>query len=660
MPEVYTVKVEEGWPATDGKPSVGPVYRSIYAQDGRLEVPSDFESPWDFFRDSVKRNPNSKMLGRRQKNESKVDPYAWLTYQEVYDAAMKMGSAMSRRGVNPGDRCGIYGSNCPEWIIAMEACNSCAVSYVPLYDTLGPNAVEFIINHAEVSIAFVQEKKIPSILSCLARCSSNLKTVVSFGSVSAAQKKEAEELGASCFSWEEFLQSGCLDWDLPSKTRTDICTIMYTSGTTGDPKGVVIKNEAFMAEVLSVDHIIILTDREAGEDDVYFSFLPLAHVYDQIMETYCIFKGSSIGFWQGDVRFLLEDIQALKPTIFCGVPRVFDRIYAGIKSKVSSAGTLQSTLFQCAYNYKLKYLEKGLPQHKAAPLFDRLVFDKTKLALGGRVRILLSGAAPLPRHVEEFMRVTSGSTLTQGYGLTESCAGCFTAIGDVYSMIGTVGVPMTTIEARLESVPEMGYDALSSVARGEICLRGNSLFSGYHKREDLTKEVVVDGWFHTGDIGEWQPNGAMKIIDRKKNIFKLSQGEYIAVENIENKYLQCPLIASIWVYGNSFESFLVAVVVPERKAIEDWAQEHNVTHDFKSLCDNLKARKFILDELNSTGQKHQLRGFELLKAVHLEPNPFDMERDLITPTFKLKRPQLLKYYKDQIDQLYKEAKGAMV
>ncbi|KAG5022880.1 hypothetical protein JHK82_018780 [Glycine max] len=603
MPEVYTVKVEEGRPATDAKPSAGPVYRSIYAKDGLLEVPSDFESPWDFFRDSVKRNPNNKMLGRRQKTESKVGSYTWLTYQDVYDAALKMGSAMRSRGVNP-------------------ACNSCAASYVPLYDTLGPNAVEFIINHAEVSIAFVQEKKIPSILSCLAQCSSNLKTIVSFGSVSTTQKKEAEEHGASCFSWGEFLQLGCLDWDLPSKKKNDICTIMYTSGTTGDPKGVVIKNEAFMAEVLSVDHIIMLTDRV-------------------------------------DVRFLLEDVQALKPTIFCGVPRVFDRIYAGIKSKVSSAGGLQSTLFQCAYNYKLKSLEKGLPQHKAAPLFDRLVFDKTKLALGGRVRILLSGAAPLPRHVEEFMRVTSGSTLSQGYGLTESCAGCFTAIGDVYSMTGTVGVPMTTIEARLESVPEMGYDALSNVPRGEICLRGNTLFSGYHKREDLTKEVMVDGWFHTGDIGEWQSNGAMKIIDRKKNIFKLSQGEYIAVENIENKYLQCPLIASIWVYGNSFESFLVAVVIPERTVIEDWAKEHNVTDDFKSLCDNLKARKYILDELNSTGQKHQLRGFELLKAIHLEPIPFDMERDLITPTFKLKRPQLLKYYKDRIDQLYKEAKGAM-
>ncbi|KAI4295581.1 hypothetical protein L6164_035613 [Bauhinia variegata] len=656
MAEVYSVKVEEARPASGEKPSAGPVYRCIYAKDGLLEVPPSLESPWEFFSDSVKRNPSNPMLGRRQKTDSKVGSYVWLTYQEAYDIAIRMASAMKSRVVNPGDRCGIYGSNCPEWIISMEACNSCAITYVPLYDTLGPNAVEFIINHAQISIAFVQENKIPSILSCLERCSSNLKTIVSFGNVSTSQKKEAEELGASCFSWGEFLQLGNLDCDLPSKKKTDICTIMYTSGTTGEPKGVIIKNEAFMAEVLSIDHLLLLTDKVANEQDVFFSFLPLAHVYDQIMESYCIYKGSSIGFWQGDVRFLMEDIQALKPTIFCGVPRVFDRIYAGITSKISSAGALQSALFHYAYNYKLGYLEKGLPQDKAAPLFDRIVFDKIKQALGGRVRILLSGAAPLPKHVEEFLRVTSGSTLCQGYGLTESCGGCFTAIGNVFSMVGTVGVPMTTIEARLESVPEMGYDALSSEPRGEICLRGNTLFAGYHKRQDLTEEVIVDGWFHTGDIGEWQPNGSMKIIDRKKNIFKLSQGEYIAVENIENKYSRCPLITSIWVYGNSFESFLVAVIVPERKALEDWAVKHNVSGDFNSLCENLKARKYILDELSSTGQKHQLRGFEMLKAVYLEPIPFDMERDLITPTFKLKRTQLLKYYKDRIDQLYKEAK----
>ncbi|KAJ6827157.1 long chain acyl-CoA synthetase 2 [Iris pallida] len=655
--EVYTVQVEEPRPAMGGKPSAGPVYRSVYAKDNLLEVPAGFESPWDFFSGSVKRYPQNAMLGHREVIDGKVGSYKWRTYEEVYDQAIKIGSGMRGLGVKPGDRCGIYGSNCPEWVIAMEACNSQGICYVPLYDTLGPNAVEFIINHAEVSIGFVHENKMKSILSCLPRCATNLKTIISFGLVTDEQKRDGEQLGVSCFSWEEFSLSVSVNSRLPPKRSDDICTIMYTSGTTGDPKGVILTNKAVMAEVLTTDHLLQETDKVVTEEDSYFSFLPLAHIFDQVIENYCIYKGASVGFWRGDVRYLMEDIQELKPTVFCGVPRVYDRIYAGIQHKISTGGGFGKMLFQYAYDTKLKKLRRGLKQDRASPFFDRLIFSKIKQGLGGRVRIMLSGAAPLPRHVEEFLRVTSCSVLIQGYGLTESCAGCFTSIANIIPMMGTVGVPVTTIEARLESVPDMGYDALSSVPRGEICLRGKTLFSGYHKRPDLTNEVLVDGWFHTGDIGEWQPNGAMKIIDRKKNIFKLSQGEYVAVEHVEMAYSQCPLITTVWVYGNSFESCLVGVAVPERKPLEDWAASNDVSGSFEELCKHPKARKYMLDELNKTARAQQLRGFEMLKAVHLETMPFDMDRDLITPTFKLKRPQLLKYYKDRVDELYQEAKG---
>ncbi|KAL0722960.1 hypothetical protein Bca4012_037559 [Brassica carinata] len=379
------------------------------------------------------------------------------------------------------------------------------------------------------------------------------------------------------------------------------------------------------------------------------------------MEIYFLSRGSSVGYWRGDIRYLMDDVHALKPTVFCGVPRVYDKLYAGVMQKISAGGLIRKKLFDLAYNYKLGNMRKGLSQEEASPRLDRLMFDKIKDALGGRAHMLLSGAAPLPRHVEEFLRIIPASNLSQGYGLTESCGGSFTTLAGVFSMVGTVGVPMPTVEARLVSVPEMGYEAFSGdVARGEICLRGNSMFSGYHKRQDLTDQVVIKGWFHTGDIGEWQEDGSMKIIDRKKNIFKLSQGEYVAVENLENTYSRCSLIAQIWIYGNSFESFLVAVVVPERKAIEDWAKLNNQSSpsDFESLCQNLKAQKYFLDELNSTAKQYQLKGFEMLKAVHLEPNLFDIERDLITPTFKLKRPQLLKHYKGIIDQLYTKAKAS--
>lgn len=643
------------------QPSAGPVYRCIYAKNGLLDHTSGIESPWDFFSKSVKKFPRRQMLGHRQIIDKKASPYIWQTYEEVYGNAINVGSAMRACGLNPGDRCGIYGSNCPEWLIVMEACSSQGICYVPLYETLGSDAIEFILNHAEVPIAFVQEVKIPSILKCLPRCSF-LKTIVSFSMTSDEQKREAEKYGVNCFSWKDFISSvSDQKYELALKSKDDICTIMYTSGTTGEPKGVLLTNKVIVAQVLNTEYLLQETDKVLTEADSYLSFLPLAHVFDQIIENYCIYKGASIGFWQGDVRLLMEDIQELKPTLFCGVPRVYDRIYTGISQKIQSGGVLARALFEYAYQYKLKKMKEGFKQDLASPFFDNLVFNKIKQGLGGRIRLMLSGAAPVSSHVEEFFRVTSCSVFLQGYGLTESSAGCFTSIANVFPMMGTVGVPYPTIEARLESVPEMNYDALSVTSpRGEICLRGFTLFSGYHNRKDLTDEAMVNGWFHTGDIGEWQPNGSMKIIDRKKNIFKLSQGEYVAVENIENKYIQCPLVSSIWVYGSSFESFLVAVAIPEQKLLENWAavNQVNINGTFEDLCRHKKARKYVLDELNRTGYNLQLRGFEMLKAVHLEPKPFDMERDMITPTFKLKRSQLLNYYKSQVDELYTEAKEA--
>lgn len=656
MPETFTVKVGEATPAAAGRPSAGPVYRNIYAKDGLMDLPQDIQSPWDLFSGAVKKYPTNRMVGQRQVTDGKAGEYVWQTYEEVCQKVMRIGSAIRSLGVEPGAHCGIYGSNCPEWVMAMQACNSQGICYVPLYDTLGAKAVEFIMDHAEISIAFVQESKIKSILAVLPKCTAHLRAIVSFGDFASEMKAEAERLGVSCFSWEEFSSMGKQDYQLPNKRKEDICTIMYTSGTTGDPKGVIITNKAIVAGVMTTEHLLKETDKVITEEDSYFSYLPLAHIFDQVIENYCISKGASIGFWQGDIRYLMEDVQVMKPTIFCGVPRVYDRIYTGINMKIQSGGMIARHLFQYAYNYKLANMRKGLKQHEASPFFDKIVFSKIKEGLGGRIRLMIAGAAPLPGQIEEFMRVTTCSVVVQGYGLTESCAGCFTSIANIFSMIGTVGPPVTTIEARLESVPEMGYDALSDTPRGEICLRGHTMFSGYYKRPSLTEEVFSDGWFHTGDIGEWQSNGTMKIIDRKKNIFKLSQGEYVAVEVLERAYLQSPLVASVWVYGNSFESFLVAVAVPERQALEEWAAANSKAGDFAELCADPKARSYVRDQLNQTGKKLGLRGFEMLKAVYLEPVPFSIEKDLVTPTFKLKRPQLLKYYKDPVDQMYKDAK----
>ncbi|MCE3050528.1 Long chain acyl-CoA synthetase 4 [Datura stramonium] len=637
MAERFIIEVEPSKPAKDGKPSVGPVYRSLFAKDGFPPPIEGLDSCWDIFRLSVEKYPNNRMLGRRKIVDGKPGKYEWMTYKEVYDVVIKVGNSIRNCGVEKGGTCGIFGANCPEWIMSMEACNAHGLYCVPLYDTLGAGAVEFIISHAEVAIAFVEEKKIPELLKTFPNAAKYLKRL-------DTNEKLVNDQGSKN------------QFDLPLKKKNDICTIMYTSGTTGEPKGVMISNNSIVTLIAGVKRFLESVNEALTMNDVYLSYLPLAHIFDRAIEECFINHGASIGFWRGDVKLLTEDIGELKPTVFCAVPRVLDRIYSGLQQKISSGGRLKSTLFNIAYARKLQYLKNGCKYHEASPISDKVVFSKVRDGLGGKVRLILSGAAPLSSHVEAFLRVVACAHVLQGYGLTETCAGTFVSLPNQFDMLGTVGPPVPNVDVCLESVPEMEYDALSSTPRGEICVRGDTLFSGYYKREDLTKEVMIDGWFHTGDIGEWQPNGSLKIIDRKKNIFKLSQGEYVAVENLENLYGDNPVIDSIWLYGSSFESFLVAVVNPKKQEVEKWAKQNGLSGDFNSLCENSKVREHILGELTKAAKEKKLKGFEFIKALHLDPVPFDMERDLLTPTFKKKRPQLLKYYKDVIDTMYKDAK----
>ncbi|XP_057786304.1 long chain acyl-CoA synthetase 4-like isoform X2 [Salvia miltiorrhiza] len=655
--EKYIVEVEPGKPAKDGKPSIGPVYRSIFAKDGFPAPIPGLDSCWDIFCLSVDKYPDNRMLGRREIVDGKPGKYLWMTYREVYNVVVKVGNSIRSCGIEKGGRCGIYGANSPEWIMSMEACNAHGLYCIPLYDTLGAGAIEFIICHAEVALAFVEEKKISELLKTFPGAASCLKTIVSFGKASSQQKEEAEKYGVTMYSWDDFLSLGSnKHFELPVKKKSDICTIMYTSGTTGDPKGVMISNNSIVTLIAGVKRLLESVNESLTANDVYLSYLPLAHIFDRVIEECFINHGASIGFWRGDVKLLTEDIGELKPTIFCAVPRVLERIYSGLQQKISAGGFIKQTMFNFAYNLKLRNMRKGRKHTEAAPMCDKVVFSKVKQGLGGNVRLILSGAAPLASHVEEYLRVVTCSYVLQGYGLTETCAGTFVSIPDELNMLGTVGPPVPNVDVCLESVPEMGYDALSSKPRGEVCVRGDTLFSGYYKREDLTKEVFVDGWFHTGDVGEWQADGSLKIIDRKKNIFKLSQGEYVAVENLENVYGLVAAIDSIWVYGNSFESCLVAIINPSKQAVEEWAEQAGESGDFETLCENPKVKQYFVGELARIAKEKKLKGFELIKAVHLDPVPFDLERDLITPTFKIKRPQMLKYYQNVIDNMYKSLK----
>ncbi|KAK9817123.1 hypothetical protein WJX72_009841 [[Myrmecia] bisecta] len=657
------IEVAPGTPAVGEKPALGPVYRNVLAKDGFKTLATEgISTLYELFQHCVTKHADSPALGSRETVNGEASDYKWITYSQAGKQVEDLGSALSAVGVQAHGRCGIFGANSPEWMLAMQACNRQSVYCVPLYDSLGENAIEYIVHHSEATIVFVSTAKFGQLVQALPAIKDRVKTVVFWGEGAgdAANRKAAEDLGLKVYSYTQFIELGRSTPSPPVPPKPeDLCTIMYTSGTTGDPKGVKIPHAMVICNIAGQLAFLRQVEFPLGANDVMLSFLPLAHIFDRAAEECLLYLGAKVGYWRGDIKGLVDDIAALKPTIFIGVPRVFDRIYAGVLAKINQAGGLKAKLFHYGFNRKLHFLNQGFPSNKASPFFDKLVFSKIKVRLGGRVRIILTGGAPLSRHVEDFLKVTMCCPVVQGYGLTETCAASFIAVPNNPAMSGTVGPPLPIFEYRLEGVPEMKYDPLASPPRGEVCIRGPTVFTGYYKQQEKTDEVLdSDGWFHTGDIGEVTPAGALRIFDRKKNIFKLAQGEYIAVEKLESVFKKNPLVEQIWVYGNSFESTLVAVVVPVEEKLMGWAKGAGVSGSFTEVVKTPQAQQYVVKELAATGKEGKLKGFEMIKGVILETVQFGVENELMTPTFKLKRPQLQQKYQSAIDDAYKKINAA--
>ncbi|KAL6748618.1 hypothetical protein V8C86DRAFT_3146505 [Haematococcus lacustris] len=652
----YIVAVGEARPASaDGKiPSASAIYRHAGSKDGLPSI--EPLTLYELFVQAVEKFPSNPCLGQRPKNaDGTVGDFVFKTYKEVGEEVELLASGLRHVGVNPKSRVGVLGANCPEWMIAMQACNRQSLHCVPLYDSLGENAIDYIINHSECVVAFVASDKFPGLIKALDKTRGVLKTVVYWGPGSPSAQKAVTDAGYALYSFQELQELGRQHPSFPvPPSPEDLCTIMYTSGTTGDPKGVMLKHSAVVAGVANG----IIYCRRNGVDfkppDRFLSYLPLAHIFDRINEEMFLYLGCTIGYWQGDIAKLVDDISALQPAMFVGVPRVFDRIYARITDQIKNAGLVKRLIFNWGFSRKLYFMNQGSKQKEAAPFFDRILFSKIASRLGGKVKAVVSGGAPLAPHVEEFLRITMCAFMVQGYGLTETCATSMIAAADTQKHAGSVGCPTPGTELRLESVPEMNYDALDpNEPKGEVLLRGPSLFSGYYKQQGLTDEVLErDGWFHTGDIGVLSKDGALKIIDRKKNIFKLSQGEYVAVEKLEGTYKKCPFVDQVWVYGNSYKSCLVAVVVPAAGPVAAWASSQGLPEGLEGLVANDKLRAHILAELVAVGKADKLKGYELVKAVHLDAKPWSVDDELLTPTFKLKRPQLQKKYQAVLDAMY--------
>lgn len=446
----------------------------------------------------------------------------------------------------------------------------------------------------------------------------------------------------------------------------DLCTICYTSGTTGLPKGVMLPHKAILADGSSVLALAGVGKRvrDRSEHDlfsldsgvIHISYLPLAHVYERVVMTTLIAVGACIGFYQGDTAKLLDDISCLRPTLFVAVPRLLNRVYDKVMAGVNNASALRKFLFNHAYRAKMTNLKSsGTFNHW---LWDRLVFSQLRSRLGGRVTAILSGSAPLSPEVMDFLRICFSCEVYEGYGQTETSAGStLTVRGDWTS--GQIGVPVPSNEVKLVDIPEMGYTSQDRPhPRGEICIRGVNCFTGYYKAPELTREALdADGWVHTGDVGEWDAKGRLHIIDRKKNLFKMAQGEYISPEKIENVICRNQYIAQAFVTGNSLKAFLVAVIVPDFEVLGPWAESQGLSSDaakHDELAKHPQVKELLLNEIKTL--RSELKGFEIPRSIYVEHVPFSIENGLLTSTMKLKRFEAKKHYAEQVDAMYADMK----
>jgi long-chain acyl-CoA synthetase len=431
----------------------------------------------------------------------------------------------------------------------------------------------------------------------------------------------------------------------------------YTSGTTGEPKGVVITNRALVSSVSGglawlEHHKISLT-----ADDCVFSFLPLAHIFAIQAETNMLSVGGSIAYYRGDIKLLLEDLLEARPTVFAGVPRVYARFQQRIRAAVAAFSPLKRALFHYAYASQLHNVRHGRPR---TAIWDALVFNKVRAGLLPRGRIIVTGSAPLSAETSEFLRVCLNAPVLQGYGASETLGGVTCETPSVRG--GSCGPPLPGVEIKLVDIPEMGYLTTDAPhPRGEVCVRGPMLMSGYYKRDAATAAAFDgDGFFHTGDVGMRLPDGSLAIIDRLKSLFKLSQGEYVSPEAIENELAKAELVGQIFVYGNSLESTLLAVVVLDIPAASAWAVENAPgVQGIRAIAALPALKAKVLEQLAGEAATARLKRYEYIKDILIEAADYNelgqgwhTGNQLMTPSFKLRRPQLTQKYKERLDLRY--------
>ena len=580
---------------------------------------------FDLPRFQEKNTPNISIFNYKENKEWKG-----ISTQDFINRVNNISKGLLASGVQPNDKVALISENRLEWNLLDFAIQQIGAVVVAIYPNISDNDYEFILNNAEIKLCFVSNDKLYQRLLAIKDQIPTVSEVYTFNTYPHTP------------NWISLVSKGIdisdeiLDERMNNVKSTDLATIIYTSGTTGNPKGVMLTHENLLADVDSSEYSFPVVAYDKA-----LSFLPACHAYERVFQYVYIKMGLPIYYAQS-MDTIGQDMKEVQPQIFSAVPRVLEKVYekimatgeqlTGIKRKLffwaialGEQYDLDETKLSTTYKFKLKIARK-------------LIFSKWKQALGGNIKGVASGSATLQTKLLK-LYLAAGIPIYEGYGLTE--AGPCLSVNCIKRgmKIGTVGISLINIDIKLAE-------------DGEILAKGKNIMVGYYKNPEATAEVLKDGWLHTGDIGEWIDGKFLKIIDRKKEMFKTSGGKYIVPQQIEAKLSESSFIEQIMVVGEG-QKFPAALIVPNFNVCLDWAKENdssllNVTRE--EFINHSKIKQLIADEVDKLNSN--FGNWEQIKKFILLPNEFTIETGELTPTLKMKRKIIAKKYEKEINEIY--------
>ncbi|KAI7907280.1 uncharacterized protein BX663DRAFT_495407 [Cokeromyces recurvatus] len=680
---------ESVYPAKQGE---GEVRRSVLSLEDLVDTPAQgVHTVYDVLQYSVKKRSEQNALGYRkliqtiteekqvtkmiddsgievkQKKEWKyfqLSPYHYVTYAELSKIVHDIGSGLIYYGLKSSkSRIEIFSPTSMDWMSVAHGAFTQNMAVVTAYETLGADGLLHSMNEAQVDAVFTTAELLKTVASILSKClHKSLLLIIYTGEAKEEDLASIHDIIGQedrVITLDQLKKVGHENPKRATKPgRDDLCCIMYTSGSTGVPKGVILNHSNIVGAIAGVDtllgHCII------GGEDTMMAYLPLAHVLEFLVENLCLFWGVTLGYGSPrtltdiSVRHCQGDIKEFKPSILTGVPAVWESIRKGVLNNVAKMSPTSQAIFHRAFTTKSWLMERGL----STGFLDSLIFNKIKEQVGGRLRYGLAGGAPVSLETQRFLSITLGPILN-GFGMTESVGMCCIMTPDNFKY-GAVGGPVPCCEIKLVDVPDANYVTTNpDKSQGEIWVRGSSIAQGYFKQDKLTKETFTeDGWLKTGDIGEWNPDGTLTIIDRIKNLVKLSHGEYIALEKLESIYKSTMGVNTICLYADSFSPRPIAIAMPIQAHLKQlnariYDDNNNNNKSFKELCQDQGVKEAFLLELQQQAKKSGLGPAETIYDVYLTHEEWSPENGLLTAAQKLKRNVIHQHYREQLNAMNK-------